>query len=364
MTNNKFWSDDWMQLQQQYWQKLNEFGQQAVKSQQPQSPFDFQNWENAMQQWWKTISPAMPDANKSFVEKIIEQGSAFYRMNETLASNMDKTSDWSEMLNKTFEQLQSGFASQAEKATGSLEDGFNKMMGYWQSPLESWNQLGNSIDINNLFFKDSNMLEKMLNVPGLGYTREDEERYKQLMQSSLHYQHAMSDYNRFFSDMGTQSVSCMKDKVKAISDKGETIDSGRALYNLWVSACEEIYAKRTMTPEYAKVHGELVNAQMQLKKNWEDMVDMRLGRMNMPTRREIKTLQTRLQESRREIRSLRCDLTQLADEVAALKQQQLTPAAETSAPATAPAAESAAPAAKSAPRKKATRKKAAAKPAN
>jgi class III poly(R)-hydroxyalkanoic acid synthase PhaE subunit len=362
----KFWNDDWMQLQQQYWQKLNEMGQNAMNPGKSQAEsWNATNWENAMQHWWQAISPAMPDANKSFMDKMLEQGSVFYRMNEQLAKNLNKGNDWTEVLNKTFEQLQSAFASQAEKASGNIEEGFSKMMGYWQSPMENWRQMGNSIDINNTFLKGSNLFEKVLHAPGLGYTREDEERYKQLMQSSLHYQHALMDYNRFFSNIGTQAVSCMKDKVQKVADKGETIDSGRAFYDLWVSACEDVYAEHALTPEYAKVHGELVNALMAVKKQSEELVDQRLGMMNMPTRREMRTLQTRLQEARRELRSMSCQVENLQDEMAELKQallkEKVAPVQsslleETPAPAAASTTVK-----KKVARKKATRKKAASK---
>lgn len=322
MTNQSFWNEDWLKLQQQYWQQLNEFSQKAMGTQSAQKPswtnFD---WNDAMSHWWKAISPAMPEANKSFMDKMLEQGNVFFKMNEQLANSLEKTNDWSELLTKVFEQLQSNFASQAEKATGNLEDSFNKAMGFWQSPMENWRQMSSSIDINQNFLNSSNLFEKILDAPGLGYTREDENRYKQLMQAYLHYQHALMNYNRFFADMGTQSISCMKDKVKQVVDNGETIDSGRALYDLWVSACEHVYSEHALTPEYAKVHGELINAQMSLKKQWEDLVDQRLGMLNMPTRREMRTIQTRLQESRREVRALQSEITELKDAINALQQQ-------------------------------------------
>ena len=123
MSNTNFWNQDWMNLQQQYWQQLGEFGRKAMGGQEEKMPWinsDWNNfdWNQAMSQWWKTISPGMPEANKSFMEKMLEQGTVFYRMNEQLANNLEKTNDWTEMLNKTFEQLQSSFASQAEKASG------------------------------------------------------------------------------------------------------------------------------------------------------------------------------------------------------------------------------------------------------
>ncbi|MBF0263888.1 MAG: class III poly(R)-hydroxyalkanoic acid synthase subunit PhaE [Gammaproteobacteria bacterium] len=320
MTSNNYWNDEWSNLQKQYWQQLGEFSRKAMGTpEQTQNNWMGYDWNNAMSQWWQNISSAMPNQNKGFMEKILEQGNAFYHMNEGLFNNLDKTNDWSEMLSNVFEKMQSGFANQAEQASGQIEESFSKVMGFWQSPMENWRQLGNSIDINNHFLKNSNLLEKMLDMPGLGYTREDEEQYKQLFQAGLHYQHSMMEYNRIFANMGTLSISRMKDKVKKYTENDKQIESGRELYNLWVSACEEVYSELTITPEYARVHGELINSQMSVKKKWEEMIDQKLGTFNMPTRREVCTLQTRLQESRREVRAVKSELNCLKDEFEKLK---------------------------------------------
>jgi len=328
MTSNTFWNNEWTDLQKQYWEQLGKFSQNAMGASEPTQPnWMGYDWNKAMTEWWKNIAPGMPDANKGFIEKILEQGNAFYRMNEGLINNFDKSHDWSEMLNNVFEKMQSGFANQAEQASGQMEEGFSKMMGFWQSPMENWRQLSSSVDINNHFLKNSNLIEKMLDMPGLGYTREDEEQYKQLFQAGLHYQHSMMEYNRHFANMGTLSMTKMKDKVKKYIDSGKQIESGRTLYDLWVSASEEVYTELTMTPEYAKLHGELINSQMSVKKKWEAMIDQRLGTFNMPTRREVCTLQTRLQESRREVRTLKCEVAslkeQLTEEIEKLKKDLL-----------------------------------------
>ncbi len=93
--------------------------------------------------------------------------------------------------------------------------------------------------------------------------------------------------------------------LQSVIDSGKSIDSARALYDNWVGCCEAVYAEEVATPEYAQIHGHLVNAQMALKKRMAIMVDENLGAMNMPSRSELRTLQDRLQETRRENKQLR-----------------------------------------------------------
>jgi anti-sigma-K factor RskA len=104
-----------------------------------------------------------------------------------------------------------------------------------------------------------------------------------------------------------------------------------------------------MTDEYTELHGRLVNALMRVKQRMSVIVDEYLGAMNMPTRRELRTLQDRVQEARRETKRLRSELDALK------KQLGAAAPAPVSAPVKAQAAP-AAPAKPAAPRKKAATK--------
>jgi hypothetical protein len=102
-----------------------------------------------------------------------------------------------------------------------------------------------------------------------------------------------------------------------IETREKPIDSARALYDSWVTCCEEVYAEEVKTPDYARVSGQLVNAQMAVKQRMAIMVDEALGGMNMPTRSELRTLQDRLQETRREYKALRREVEILKRELGA-----------------------------------------------
>jgi len=183
--------------------------------------------------------------------------------------------------------------------------------------------------------KDS--VDRMLSAPGLGYSREEQAQYQDLTRRVLDYQRALQEYAAFFSQLGFKSVQRMRDFVQRQADGGKTIDSVRTLYDSWVACCEEVYGEEVATPEYARIHGRLVNAQMALKKRMSVMVDENLGAMNMPTRSELRTLQDRLQETRRENKQLRHDLDMIKRRLATLPAASPAPA-RTTASAQAPAA--------------------------
>nr|pir hypothetical protein 2 - Chromatium vinosum [Allochromatium vinosum] len=352
MSNTNFFNDDWLELQRKYWDNWTDMSRKAMGLDSASSSATTP-WEAAIDQWWKAMAPAAPDLSRSFMEKMMEQGKNFFRLADTFAKRADEgnAGNGLELWTKTLEDMQKRFS-------GSLDDGGNTMqrlMSFWELPLDNWQRMMSSMSpmpgdmLRNMpheQFKDS--LDRALSAPGLGYTREEQSQYQELMRSAMEYQAALQEYTNVYTKLGMKSVEHMGSYIQGVIDSGKTIDSARALYDNWVACCEGAYADEVATPEYARIHGRLVNAQMALKKRMSILVDENLGALNMPTRSELPTLQDRLQETRRENKALRHSLRDLERRVAALAGEE---------PATKPATalRSPAPAAKAPARRRTTK---------
>jgi class III poly(R)-hydroxyalkanoic acid synthase PhaE subunit len=321
MTNETFFNQDWLALQRKYWDNWSEMSRKAMGG---DGAAKFTTpWEGALDHWWQALSPAAPDASKAFMEKMMEQGKTFFRMAETFSSRGDEGNATNGLTfwTKAIEDMQKRF-------TGSLDDSGNatqRMMSFWELPLDNWQRMMSSMspmpgdvlrNIPHDQFKGN--LDRALSAPGLGYTREEQGQYQELMRRTVDYQAALQEYTSFYSRLGMKSVERMGGYLQEIIDSGKSIDSARALYDNWVSCCESVYADEVATPEYAQIHGRLINAQMAMKKRMSIMVDEQLGAMNMPSRSEMRTVQDRLQETRRENKQLRNRLHALEKQVAAL----------------------------------------------
>ncbi|MCG6942762.1 MAG: class III poly(R)-hydroxyalkanoic acid synthase subunit PhaE [Thiohalocapsa sp.] len=324
MANDNWFNDDWLKLQQQYWENLTDMGRKAMGLDAPkQNP-----WEAAMDQWWKALSPAASDPSKVFMDRLMEQGKTYFstieRLTRGLTSGTDATAGW-DALNKTFEDMQRAFTGGLSGFGGGFGSGFpggntddmaRRMFGFWEMPLDNWQRMMSSLSpmmpgdlLRNMPHDQvQERMERMLSAPGLGYTREEQAQYQDLVRRTLDYQRALQEYMGFFGKLGIKSVERLRDLVQERAEAGEPIDSARTLYDSWVACCEGAYADEVSTPEYARIHGQLVNAQMALKKRMAVMVDETLGAMNMPTRSELRTLQDRMQETRRENKHLRREL--------------------------------------------------------
>lgn len=320
MSKTGLFSDDWLDIQRKYWDSWTDLSRKALGV---EGGAATKPWESALDHWWKAMSPAAPDAAKGFMERMMEQGKVFFRMAETFVpggSGAPTVDGWS-ALNKTLEDLKSQFRGNLDESGDAL----HRMMAFWEMPLDNWQRMTSFLSpVPGDFLRNApdNMvrgqMDRVLSAPGLGYTREEQTQYQDLTRRSLDYQNALQEYLGFYSHLGVKSVERMRSYLQGVVDGGQTIDSARAIYDAWVGCCEDVYAEEVMTPEYARVHGQLINAQMALKHRMAIMVDKYLGAMNMPTRSEVRTLQDRLQETRRENKRLSQELAELQREVAAL----------------------------------------------
>jgi class III poly(R)-hydroxyalkanoic acid synthase PhaE subunit len=343
MTDTASWTNEWMEMQQKYWQNWADasqrlFGQQTTPA---------TAWGNAMEHWWQALAPAAgSDMARGFMDKMVEQGKFFFQMTEEIAGKMQGAAgqtDWTAAFENATVSLKEAFSR-----LGAGDPSVHKMFAFWELPFDNWQRMASSLSpvpgdvLRNMPTEGMrSKLDRVLGAPGLGYTREEQGQYQELTRAAVEYQEALAAYLGFFSKMGVGSVERLQWLVKEAEQKKKTIGSAREFYDMWVQCCEAEYADRVMTDEYTELHGRLVNALMRVKQRMSVIVDEYLGAMNMPTRRELRTLQDRVQEARRETKRLRSELD-------ALKKQLAGTAA-------APAA-AASPAKPAAPRKKAAAK--------
>jgi len=270
------------------------------------------------------LAPAAPKDSQEFINKLLDQGKMFLRMTDDFYRNLGQGAgmeDWSAVLQKTF-----GEPLGALRAGTGDDEALHRMMAFWELPFDNWQRMVSSLSLlpgdalrNMPHDQVKDSLHRFLSAPGLGYAREEQGQYQDLVRRGIHYQSALQEYMKFFSGLGVKSMERMRERLEKLSTEDKAIDSARGLYDLWVGCCEDVYAEQVMTPEYAQLHGKLVNALMALKQRLTTMVDETLGALNMPTRAELRTLQDRLQETRRENKRLRQDLEALKELVTALE---------------------------------------------
>lgn len=302
----------WADAQQQYWAAWAGLaGNQASKA---STPF----WGQGLEQWWKAMAPQMApqapgDATQVF-QRVVDMGKMYLNLAENAYGGQqhgtfgtDTVETWISALNNM------GMDAFQKMGMG----GFN-MGGFKVPGAELW----------------QGAFSKLLDTPAVGFNRESQERLQALAKLGEDYQSAMKAYLGAFAKQGSESITALRTRIQQLAADGKKIGSLRELYDLWVEVSEQVYGKFAMTDEYQVVYGDMVNAQMALKKGMNQELDHYYQSANLPTRTELNAAFKKQQELSRENRALRQQLNELSRKVDALA---TGPAAE-AAPKAPPAA--------------------------
>ncbi|MGB5570316.1 MAG: class III poly(R)-hydroxyalkanoic acid synthase subunit PhaE [Sedimenticolaceae bacterium] len=289
-----------------------------------------------LEQWWSSVKPEAQGDLGSVIQRFYDMGKSFMSMSEGLfgASGQEQPeaamSMWMSSMQAALQQWIAQIQANIDFATPDLP-------GVSGTTLTSWAQFADSVapwlNVSQGYLKEiaeghlpggievpgvgaaQEQFLRALSMPGLGYTREQQEHIQGLARHLLAYHDSLRAYKLAFAKTALASLESVQKRLQALHEKGEKIESLRALYDMWVDASEDAYAGFAMSDEYQVVYGDLVNALMQVRKDLNEMAEQHYHLMNIPTRSEINTMQHRQQENRRENRQLRHELAELRAQI-------------------------------------------------
>jgi polyhydroxyalkanoate synthase subunit PhaE len=322
--SNPFNPDAWTEAQRKYWDAwldLSRASMDAAPSSGGQAHGAANPWSGALDQWWKSVAPAVTPDARDFYGRMMDLGRGYFGMAEGLM-RQDGGDAGTEALRSWLDQCADALRKVSTGA-GAKDDPTRDFMAFWQLPMDTWQRVASSFtplpgDMLKALrpegaaaFGPGEHLDRFLSLPGVGYTRESQEQYQSLSRRILEYQRAWQAYETGLAGVALASVDRFRARLDDAARREQPITSMRELFNEWVDVCEEVYGEYAMSDDYARIYGDMVNALMAVKQEGSRLVDEMLEGLNMPTRREISTLHERFQESRREIRNLRREIEEL-----------------------------------------------------
>lgn len=257
-------------------------------------------WTAAFDYFTKTTQPsAYQQQFSGALTKIADQSRAFFDLGETLVRNDGE--GWQQSVFKYLDELADRAGDPHQRAQ-ALAGG---------SPLDSWRQFaGHDAKPSREQHSFLSKVEELLQMPGVGYTREHQESVQELSQRWLNYENAYGEYAAYGAETGRRSVDRLRERLRVEFDQGGGPASIRELYDTWVECSEEAYAERAGTEEYVKLHGRMVNALMQYKQQWTKLMDQWAEAANLPTREEVDALHRKLKDTQQELRAIRASVSQ------------------------------------------------------
>ncbi|HTV86525.1 MAG TPA: poly(R)-hydroxyalkanoic acid synthase subunit PhaE [Dyella sp.] len=177
-------------------------------------------------------------------------------------------------------------------------------------------------------------------MAAFGITREMQLDQQSIAAAMHEYAQINGRYQTLLQQVNAQGIERLQEMLKEHSEPGKQIESLKGLYDMWVDAMEDAYAKMALSDEYREVFGALVNAQMQVRKLQQQQTEQICRELGIPTRSELDSLGQRVQQLRRDVQGQRQQATAahasevdaLRAEIAALKRELAASASPKPAP--------------------------------
>jgi class III poly(R)-hydroxyalkanoic acid synthase PhaE subunit len=140
-------------------------------------------------------------------------------------------------------------------------------------------------------------------LPPIGLAREQTEAWRELAAAHAHCQQIENELRGVLLQVQFDALDLLSERVRK-RGAADSIDSFRALYDLWVECGEQAYSKLAHSEAYSKLQAELGNATMRLRARMQTVIEHGLKQFDLPTRSELNSLH-------RQVRELRVQLERL-----------------------------------------------------
>jgi class III poly(R)-hydroxyalkanoic acid synthase PhaE subunit len=302
------WSKAWEALNQQYWKAWTEQAAQGAQAAAGAMPGAMPGaipggakmpWHEGLEQWSRLFAPPAGTQNE-VVERMLAGARQFAQFAQAAQQPSGGTipgatpQAWSEAFTRGLGAFGGLSAAQNPMLEAMRSIAGEGAMGFEQLAAQTQQMAGP--------FKHE--MTAMLALPTFGYTREQQERTQAIAAAGVGYQEWNARYNALMLKASVRAVEIMESKLAERSEPGREITSMRGLYDLWVDAAEEGYAEVALSPEFRHVYGELVNAQMRMRKLFNAEVERNTQSLGIPTRTELDSVHKRLAEVRRQLARL------------------------------------------------------------
>lgn len=360
----------WTETQKKLWAGWTEAAQRTT----PQAggasswPEWGQRWQEMARKGMESLTAGGRGVPREVAERLFSGEEVFVRFVDhalatmrTIAPKVDAGGDWAELLRRQFQQFKEDmtrapapwFTPEAAAAAArdmpelwklylqELEKGgapwlasFREAHGHLGEAMSGDTQA--VIRMYNMFMDTfENSMGKFTAAPAIGYTREFQEKLTRAFETWVEVRRAEVDFRTELVNTGFHALEGLLRELVEKAEKGEKIDTFRALFDLWIATSEKTYFEVASTDAFAEIQGRLVNAAMQYRIRERELMDAVMKSLHLPTRRELDDAYRHLHDLKNEVRALRREVSHL----------KATPAAP-AAPATAavPPAPGAAPA--------------------
>lgn len=239
--------------------------------------------------------------------------------------------DWQQFLRNYSDQIRSQF-EQFSTGTLKVNQDISELWQLYLGEFQEFNQLwlkaivssispwsktvqGSSepwIELNNLYW---NLLYQesfgsLMQTPLLGPSREFNGKLLRSFDAWVTLYRASVDQQLVMNDIQIQSFEELMRQLITRAEKGEPVKDWREFQQLWGQVADDVFERAFCSEGNLKVRGRFLNALNTYRLRQQELVELSLKLMNLPSRGEIDEVHKTIYELRKEVKSLQKKLAQ------------------------------------------------------
>jgi class III poly(R)-hydroxyalkanoic acid synthase PhaE subunit len=165
----------------------------------------------------------------------------------------------------------------------------------------------------NLLYEDS--FGSLMQSPLLGPTREFNgkllagfDAWKELYQASINYQ-------LILADVQVKSFEALMKELVSRAEKGNQVKDWKEFQTIWSQVADQVFEDTFCEEDKLKIRGKFLNSLNVYRIKQQEIMELSLNMMNMPTRKEVDEMHKTIYELRKELKQIKKHLLTNNNEV-------------------------------------------------
>jgi class III poly(R)-hydroxyalkanoic acid synthase PhaE subunit len=310
----------WAKTQQAMWE---EWSQMFA----PQSNNLMEQWQQMAQDSVKAWTENADETAQSVAERMVSSQAGMMRMldltMQVWQNMVGAGDDWPQQLDKQMDKIRAELVGNVN-ATNNVNELWQRYIQQWQGFFAPWTNaaaqsatfgpaaaMGDKdalLEMTKLYWDAyQDTFGQMLQAPGLGYSREWDEKLRQGFASYVDLQEAALQYQVVMADMWVQSYEELVTEMMEEAADGEPVGV-RGFLNRWSTTADRVFKSAFASQEYITIQSRFVNMLMLYRKRQREIMEVMLEYFDLPTRDEVDESHRRIYELRKEVKQLRREL--------------------------------------------------------
>jgi class III poly(R)-hydroxyalkanoic acid synthase PhaE subunit len=145
----------------------------------------------------------------------------------------------------------------------------------------------------------------MIGSPGVGFTRELEEKFSRAYQAWQKARQAMDEYQMLMADGWSGVMEQVLREMMNRAEKGQPVESIRDLIRLWTTAADKSFDRVFRSERYSEVQGQFLSTYMEYRIEEQKVFEEIMKYSYIPTRSEMDEAHRNIYELRKEVKMLK-----------------------------------------------------------